>query len=69
MRIVFLLFIILIDITYAQDIPNERLADWSNVGAKPINTDNYIEHNFYEIKNKYNYSDDEAIAFILEKIS
>lgn len=67
MRIVFLLFIILIDITNAQNIPNERLADWSNVGAKPINTDNYIEHNFYEIKNKYNCSDDEAIAFILEK--
>ena len=49
MRIVFLLFNILIDITNAQNIPNERLADWSNVGAKPINTDNYIEHNFYEI--------------------
>lgn len=66
MRIIFLIFIINLNIIIAQDIPKERLANWSNVGVKSTNTDNYIEHDFYEIKNKYNYSDDETITYILE---
>ncbi len=66
MRIIFLIFIINFNIIIAQDIPKERLANWSNVGVKSMNTDNYIEHDFYEIKNKYNYSDDETITYILE---
>lgn len=66
MRIIFLIFIINLNIIIAQDIQKERLANWSNVGVKSMNTDNYIEHDFYEIKNKYNYSDDETITYILE---
>ncbi len=66
MRIIFLIFIINFNIIIAQDIPKERLANWSKVGVKSTNTDNYNEHDFYEIKNKYNYSDDETITYILE---
>ncbi|MER3328694.1 MAG: hypothetical protein RIF34_03880, partial [Candidatus Kapaibacterium sp.] len=66
MRIILLLFILFADSLFAQDIPNERLSNWSNVGAQSINSNDFIELDFYSIKNEMNLSDDEAIAYLLE---
>ncbi|MFA7325423.1 MAG: T9SS type A sorting domain-containing protein [Candidatus Kapaibacterium sp.] len=66
MRIFVLLLIVFVNSSFAQDIPKERLTDWSNVGSsKKVSTDeNFI--NFQDLKQKNSLSDNETIEFIIK---
>ncbi|PKL81293.1 MAG: hypothetical protein CVV25_00680 [Ignavibacteriae bacterium HGW-Ignavibacteriae-4] len=66
MRKIFLLLVLLVGSLFAQDIPKERLADWSNVGAHSDIANIYAVVDFLTLKNEMNLTDDEAIAYLLE---
>lgn len=66
MRIIFILLVLLVGSLFAQDIPKERLVDWSNVGARSDIANIYAVVDFLKLKNEMNLSDDEAIAYLLE---
>ena len=66
MRILFLLFILFVNSLLAQDIPKERLTDWSNVGAHSDIANIYTVIDFLTLKNEMNLSDDELITYLID---
>lgn len=68
MRILFLLLVLFCNSLFAQDIPKERLTDWSNVGAKIVvpSGENLIK--FQLIKQEMSFTDDETIIFIMNNL-
>ena len=65
MRTLFLLLSLIVSNIFAQDIPKERLVDWSNIGSHSAIANYYAVSDFLSLKNKMNLSDDDLLEYIL----
>ncbi len=69
MRIYVLIFILFVNSSFSQDIPKERLTNWSNVGSKNQLPSDVNKIDFQQTKEELNLSDDETINYIIENLN
>lgn len=65
MRTLFLLLLLIVSNIFAQDIPKERLTDWSKVGSHSDISNDYTEFDFLSLKDEMSLSDDELMEYLI----